>query len=150
MDLKAIFDAIILGIVEGVTEFLPVSSTAHVLLVSRLLGFESAGKAFDVLIQFGAILALLTVYAGRLRDLLVALPRDRRTRHFALGVIVAFLPAAILGALFHDVITGVLFNSVTIIALALIIGGIVLIIVERMPLRARYFDVMQFPLGVTL
>jgi undecaprenyl-diphosphatase len=150
MDLKAIFDAIILGIVEGVTEFLPVSSTAHLLLVSRLLGFDSGGKAFDVLIQLGAILALFAVYAARLRDLLVALPRDRRTQRFALGVIIAFLPAAILGALFHDLITGVLFNSVTVIALALIVGGIVLIIVERMPLRARFFDVMEFPIGLVL
>src|SRR4051812_26027155 len=119
MDVKTLIDAIILGVIEGVTEFLPVSSTAHLLLAGRLLGFESAGKAFEVLIQFGAILALLTVYAGRLAKLLRDLPRDRRTRHFAAGVIIAFLPAAILGVLFHDLITGVLFNSVPLIATAL-------------------------------
>src|SRR6185503_10352283 len=102
MDLSSVMDAVILGIVEGVTEFIPVSSTAHLLLSGRLLGFESAGKAFEVLIQLGAILALLTVYAARLRDLLVDLPRDRRTQRFALGVVVAFLPSAILGVLFHD------------------------------------------------
>src|SRR5262249_27161214 len=150
MDIKAIFDAIVLGIVEGVTEFLPVSSTAHLLLASRLLGFDSAGKAFDVLIQFGAILALLAVYAARLRDLIVALPGDPRARRFALGVIIAFLPAAVLGALFHDIITGVLFNSVLVIALALIAGGVVLLFIERMPLKARFFEVMNYPLGLAL
>src|SRR3954447_9152200 len=112
MDLKSLLDAIILGVIEGVTEFLPVSSTAHLLLAARLLGFESAGKAFEVLIQLGAILALLTVYAARILQLVTDLPRDRRTQRFALGVIVAFLPSAILGVLFHDLITGVLFNSV--------------------------------------
>src|SRR5215212_12133341 len=120
MDLSSALAAIVLGIVEGVTEFIPVSSTAHLLLAGRLLGFESAGNAFVVLIQLGAILALLTVYAARIVQLITDLPRDRRTQRFALGVIVAFLPSAILGVLFHDLITGVLFNSVALIAIALI------------------------------
>src|SRR5258708_24452666 len=124
MDLKSLLDAIILGVIEGVTEFLPVSSTAHLLLAGRALGFDSAGKAFEVLIQLGAILALLTVYAGRLLQLLRDLPRDRRTRRFAIGVVIAFLPAAILGVIFHDLITGVLFNSVPVIATALIVGRV--------------------------
>src|SRR3954466_7665026 len=127
MDLKSLLDAIILGVIEGVTEFLPVSSTAHLLLAGRLLGFENAGKAFEVLIQFGAILALLTVYAGRLVRLVADLPRDRRTRRFALGVIIAFIPAAILGVLFHQVITEVLFRSTLLICAMLILGGIVLL-----------------------
>ena len=76
---------------------MPVSSTAHLLLASRVLGFESAGKAFEVLIQFGAILALLTVYAGKIMQILRDLPHDRRTQRFVLGVLIAFLPAAILG-----------------------------------------------------
>jgi undecaprenyl-diphosphatase len=150
MDLAALIAAVILGIVEGVTEFIPVSSTAHLLLAGRLLGFESTGKAFEVLIQLGAILALLTVYAARLRDLVVALPRDRRSQRFALSVVFAFLPSAILGVLFHDLITGVLFNSVTIIAVALILGGIVLIVLDRMPLTPRFKDVMDYPLGLAL
>ena len=111
MHSNTIVDALILGIIEGVTEFIPVSSTAHLLLAGRLLGFENTGKAFEVLIQFGAILALLTVYAGRLWQLVADLPRDPRTRRFALGVVIAFIPAAILGVLFHEFITEVLFRS---------------------------------------
>ena len=84
MDLKAIIDAIVLGVVEGVTEFIPVSSTAHLLLAGRLLGFTSAGPAFEVLIQLGAIIALLAVYAARLWQLLTELPRDRRTQRLSL------------------------------------------------------------------
>ena len=115
MDLHTIIDALILGIVEGITEFLPVSSTAHLLLVGRLLGFEDAGKAFEVLIQLGAILALLSVYAGRLWHLAVSLPRDRTTQRFVLGIFIAFLPAAILGVALHGFITRVMFESVTLI-----------------------------------
>ena len=150
MDLKAIIDAIVLGIVEGVTEFIPVSSTAHLLLAGRLLGFTSAGPAFEVLIQLGAIIALLAVYAARLWQLLTELPRDRRTQRFVLGVVIAFLPSAILGVLFHRIITEVLFHSVLLIALALIIGGVALLALDRMTLRPRYTDIMDVPLGVAL
>jgi len=148
MDLKAIIDAIVLGVVEGVTEFLPVSSTAHLLLASRVLGFESAGQAFEVLIQLGAIVALLAVYAGRIWQILIDLPRDPETRRFALGVIIAFLPSAILGVAFHHLITEVLFRSILVISLALIIGGIVLIVIDRMPLRPRRTNIMDYPLGL--
>jgi undecaprenyl-diphosphatase len=150
MDFKTLLDAVVLGVIEGVTEFIPVSSTAHLLLSGRLLGFESAGKAFEVLIQLGAILALLSVYAGRLWQLLTDLPRDRRTQRFALGVVIAFLPAAILGVAFHRLITGVLFNSVLLISLALIVGGIALIWLDRLPLKPRFDDIMDYPLGLCL
>lgn len=150
MDPKSIIDAIILGIVEGVTEFIPVSSTAHLLLSARLLGFTSAGPAFEVLIQLGAILALLSVYAARLWQLLTDLPRDRTTQRFVLGIVIAFLPSAILGVIFHRLITEVFFNSITLISLALLIGGIVLIVLDRMPLRPRQTNIMQFPLGLAL
>ena len=150
MDVKSIIDAVILGVVEGVTEFIPVSSTAHLLLVSRLLGFTSAGPAFEVLIQLGAILALLAVYAERLIRLVAALPRDRRTQRFVLGVVIAFLPSEILGVLFEHLITRVFFNSIVLIALALIIGGIALIAVDGMVLRKRYIDIMDYPLGLAL
>ena len=150
MDPKALLDAIILGLVEGITEFLPVSSTAHLLLASRVLGFQSAGQAFDVLIQLGAILALLTVYATRLRQIAFDLPRDPQTRHFVIGVVIAFIPAAILGVLFHGLITGVLFNSIPVIAGALILGGIVLIAVDRMTLRPVFKNVMDYSWGLSL
>jgi undecaprenyl-diphosphatase len=150
MNLDAVIDALALGVVEGLTEFIPVSSTAHLLLGSRLLGFDSAGKAFEVLIQFGAVLALLGVYARRLLELLVDFPRDARTRRFVLGVIIACLPAVILGAFLHDVITHVLFNSPILICLMLIIGGVILIWVDRLPLIPRYTDIMDYPMGVYL
>jgi len=136
MDLKTVLDAIILGVVEGVTEFIPVSSTAHLLLVGRLLGFQSTNGAFEVLIQFGAILALVSVYAARLWALVTELPSDRRTQRFALGVVIAFLPAAILGVTFH--------------CIALIVGGIGLLILDRLPLKPRYHDIMDYPLKLTL
>lgn len=121
MDLKAIIDAIVLGVVEGVTEFVPVSSTAHLLLAGRLLGFTSAGPAFEL----GAILALLSVYAARIVQILTDLPSDPKTRRFVIGVVIAFLPSAILGVLFHHLITEVFFRSITLISSALIVGGIV-------------------------
>ena len=96
---QTIADALVLGILEGLTEFIPVSSTGHILLAGHFLGFESTGKAFEVLIQLGAILAILSAYFGRLWKLLVDLPRDARTRRFVLGILIAFLPAAVIGAL---------------------------------------------------
>ncbi len=150
MDFKTIVDAAILGIVEGVTEFIPVSSTAHLLLAERILGFRGTGSAFTVLIQLGAILALLSVYAARLWQMVVDLPRDRRTQRFVLGVLIAFLPAAILGVTLHGVITGVFFRSLTLISLALIVGGIALLALDRMPLKPRHRDIMDYPLGLCL
>jgi undecaprenyl-diphosphatase len=146
MHFSSILDALILGIVEGVTEFIPVSSTAHLLLAGRILGFDNAGKAFEVLIQFGAILALLSVYAGRLATLIADLPRDRRTQRFALGVVVAFLPAAIVGVFFHKYITEVLFNAPVLICIALIAGGIVLLFIDRLPGTPRVRDIMNYPI----
>lgn len=148
MDLKTLVDATALGVVEGVTEFIPVSSTAHLLLAARLLGFESPGQAFEVLIQLGAILALLAVYAGKLWQIVVDLPSDRRTQHFVLGVVIAFLPSAILGVIFHGVITTVLFGSVLLMSLALIIGGVLLMAIDRMVPKDRHTDIMDFPLAV--
>jgi undecaprenyl-diphosphatase len=148
MDPKSIIDAIVLGIVEGVTEFIPVSSTAHLLFGEKLLGFSN--EAFVVLIQLGAILALLSVYAARLWQLITDLPRDPTTQRFALGVVIAFIPSAILGVLFHKIITEVFFNSVTLISIALILGGGVLLALDRMTLRPRFTNIMQYPLGLAL
>ena len=98
---------ILLGLIEGLTEFMPVSSTGHLLLAGHFLGFKSPGKTFEVLIQLGAILAILSVYAGKLMRLLLDLPSDARTRRFVLAVLVAFLPAAVIGATLHKYIKGV-------------------------------------------
>jgi undecaprenyl-diphosphatase len=141
------FKALILGIVEGLTEFLPVSSTGHLLLVQRFFGFddEDFGKTFAVLIQFGAILALLSIYFPRIWHIAVNMFRDPAARRFVIGVLVAFLPAAVVGALAHDLIKSVLFN-VWIVCFTLIVGGAILLWVDQMNLSTRYHDATKFSL----
>jgi undecaprenyl-diphosphatase len=139
--------AVLLGLIEGLTEFIPVSSTAHLLLTEQLLGISSPGRTFEVLIQLGAILALLSVYFGKLWRLLIDLPSDQRTRRFVAAVLIAFLPAAVIGASAHSIIKGVLFESPLIICLSLVIGGIILLVVDRMTFTPRYRDVMDIPLS---
>jgi undecaprenyl-diphosphatase len=139
--------ALLLGFVEGLTEFLPVSSTGHLLLVGHFLGFQSTGKTFEVLVQLGAILAILIAYFGRLWAMARALPSDPSARRFVLGVLAAFLPAAAIGAVLHGFIKGVLFNP-WIVCVALIVGGFVLLVVDRMRLEARYDDATRFPLAM--
>jgi undecaprenyl-diphosphatase len=142
-----LFKAFVLGVVEGLTEFLPVSSTGHLLLVQRFLGFDDAefGKTFAVLIQFGAILALLSIYFTRLWGLAVGMFTDPASRRFVIGVLIAFLPAAVVGALAHDFIKEVLFN-VWIVCFSLIVGGAILLWVDRMDLSQRYQDATRFTL----
>jgi undecaprenyl-diphosphatase len=146
-----VIKAIVLGIVEGLTEFLPVSSTGHLLLVGHFFGFddEDFGKSFTVLIQLGAILALLSIYAERLWKLFLGMFTDPKARRFIIGVLIAFLPAAIIGALAYSIIKNVLFN-VWIVCTMLILGGFVLLLIDRLDLKARYHDVTQFSLPMYL
>ena len=146
MENQTIVEALILGLIEGLTEFLPVSSTGHILLAGHFIGFESTGKTFEVLIQLGAILAILSVYFGRLWKLLIDLPHDARTRRFVAGILLAFLPAAVIGAAAHGFIKTVLFETPMLICVMLILGGIILLWVDRMTLNPRYDDVMDYPL----
>ncbi|RWH69929.1 MAG: undecaprenyl-diphosphate phosphatase [Mesorhizobium sp.] len=150
MESQTIVEALLLGMIEGMTEFIPVSSTGHILLAGHFLGFHSTGKAFEILIQLGAILAILSVYFHRLWQMLVDLPRDRVTRHFVLGILVAFLPAAVIGALGHGFIKTVLFESPRLICVMLIIGGVVLLWVDRFKPKPLYHDVERFPLRLYL
>ncbi|TIS73104.1 MAG: undecaprenyl-diphosphate phosphatase [Mesorhizobium sp.] len=150
MESQTIVEALLLGMIEGMTEFIPVSSTGHILLAGHFLGFHSTGKAFEILIQLGAILAILSVYFHRLWQMLVDLPRDRVTRHFVLGILVAFLPAAVIGALGHGFIKTVLFESPRLICIMLIIGGVVLLWVDRFKPKPLYHDVERFPLRLYL
>lgn len=137
MDVWTLIDALVLGLVEGLTEFIPVSSTGHILLLGHFLGFESTGKTFEVLIQLGAILAILTVYFRRFWAIALALPSNPRARRFVYGIVLAFLPAAVLGVLLHSVIKTVLFESPALICTTLLLGGIVLLVVDRLPLKPR-------------
>ncbi|MEQ1578053.1 MAG: undecaprenyl-diphosphate phosphatase [Hyphomicrobium sp.] len=137
-----IWQVILLGLIEGATEFIPVSSTGHVLLAGHFLGFCSPGRSFEILIQLGAILAILTVYAGRLLYLALSLPSDANARRFVGGVLVAFLPAAIVGAGLSKYIDQML-ETPLIICATLILGGVVLLYVDRLKLRPIYTDVTQ-------
>ena len=140
-----IWQVILLGLVEGLTEFIPVSSTGHLLLLQHMLGFSSPGRTFEVLIQLGAILALLSVYAAKLWQLARALPSDPRTQKFVLGILLAFLPAAIIGAAGHKIIKTILFESPLLVSSMLVIGGVILLAVDRMKFTPRYTDVLDLP-----
>jgi undecaprenyl-diphosphatase len=142
-----LFKAVILGIVEGLTEFLPVSSTGHLLLLEHFFGFDddAFGKTFVVLIQLGAILAILSIYFGRLWQILTGALTDPAPRRFIIGVLIAFLPAAMIGAALHGFIKGVLFNP-WIVCVSLIVGGGVLLWVDRLHLRPIYHDATRLPL----
>lgn len=137
------WQVVLLGFIEGLTEYLPVSSTGHLLLTEHMLGITSNGRTFEVLIQLGAILALLTVYAAKLWRMATALPSDPQTRRFVVSVLLAFLPAAIVGVLGHSFIKTVLFESPLIICLSLVVGGFILLIVDRMALATNYHDVLE-------
>jgi undecaprenyl-diphosphatase len=149
-----IFDyikAIILGVVEGLTEFIPVSSTGHLLLMQHFFGFsdDDFGKSFAVLIQFGAILALLSIYAARLWQLFIGMFNDPQARRFIIGVLIAFLPAAIIGATAYKFIKEVLFNP-WIVCCSLIVGGAILYWVDRLDLKPRYHEATRFTLSMYL
>ena len=118
--------AAFLGLLEGLTEFIPVSSTGHLLLAGHFLGFESAGKTFEVVIQLGAVLAILTIYAQRLIAVAAAAPNDAQARRFIWSVLIAFLPAVVIGVLAHDFIKTILFETPILIAAMLILAGMIL------------------------
>lgn len=146
-----VIKAMFLGVVEGLTEFLPISSTGHLLLVGHFLGFddEDFGKSFDVLIQLGAILALLSIYFGRLWKLFIGMFSNREDQRFIIGVLIAFLPAMVIGALAYSTIKNVLFN-VWIVCAMFVIGGLVLLWIDRLDLKPRYHDATKFSLPMYL
>ena len=123
--------AAVLGVVQGVTEFLPVSSTAHLLIGARLLRFDDPGGIFTVMIQLGSIVAIMWLYRAEILHVLRGLPSDRDARHFVLMILVAFLPAAVAGALLSGFVKRVLYTTPTVIAASFIAGGVVMLIVER-------------------
>jgi undecaprenyl-diphosphatase len=131
VDVVLLVKAAIMGIVEGLTEFLPISSTGHLILAGSLLGFDDAkAKVFDIAIQTGAIFAVILVYWQKIRDTLVALPTQRQAQRFALNVCIGFLPAVVLGLLFGKAIKAHLFTPV-VVASTFIIGGFIILWAER-------------------
>lgn len=146
-----LFKAFVLGVVEGLTEFIPVSSTGHLLLVERFFGFDddAFGKTFVVLIQLGAILAILSVYFARLWRIATGMFSDPSARRFVIGVLVAFLPAVVIGVLAGGFIKSTLFNP-WVVCFMLIVGGAILLWVDQLDLQPRYHDATAFPLPMYL
>ncbi|MDD2058258.1 undecaprenyl-diphosphate phosphatase [Pseudomonas sp. GD03860] len=131
MDLWTGLQAVILGIVEGLTEFLPISSTGHQIVVADLINFGGErAMAFNIIIQLGAILAVVWEFRRKIFDVVLGLPRQREAQRFTANLLIAFLPAVVLGVLFADVIHHYLFNPIT-VALALVVGGVIMLWAER-------------------
>ena len=131
MDIALLIKAAIMGIVEGLTEFLPISSTGHLILAGALLGFDDEkAKVFDIAIQTGAIFAVILVYWQKIRDTVIALPTQKQARQFALNVVIAFVPAVMLGLLFGKAIKAHLFTP-EVVATTFILGGFIILWAER-------------------
>ncbi|MFZ4121063.1 MAG: undecaprenyl-diphosphate phosphatase [Caulobacterales bacterium] len=147
--------AIFLGLVEGLTEFLPVSSTAHLILLSQALAFERS-ETFKVVIQFGAILALVCLYFEKIWTITTSLPSRPASRRFALSVLLAFLPAVPAGIFLQDMLSRVFLADVisplagTIIATTLITGGLIMLLIERFRPATQHMDAEQIPLWKSL
>jgi undecaprenyl-diphosphatase len=138
MDLTLIWKTLVIGVVEGLTEFLPVSSTGHIILAEELLHFEGPpGKVFDIVVQLGAILAICVLYRAKIFQTVVGVfRRDPRSLHFTGTVLLAFLPAVVVGVLAYKTIKAYLMNP-TVVAVALIVGGIAILVIERVVARPR-------------
>ena len=135
MDIALLIKAAIMGVVEGLTEFLPISSTGHLILAGALLGFDDEkAKVFDIAIQTGAIFAVIMVYWQKIKSTVVALPTQRQAQRLALNVLIAFVPAVLLGLLFGKAIKAHLFTP-TVVASTFIIGGLIILWAERRQAR---------------
>ena len=139
MDIALLIKAALMGVVEGLTEFLPISSTGHLILAGALLGFDDEkGKVFDIAIQTGAIFAVILVYWQKIRDTVLALPTQKKAQQFVLNVVIAFVPAVVLGLLFGQAINAHLFTPV-VVASTFILGGFIILWAERRE-AARVLD----------
>jgi undecaprenyl-diphosphatase len=142
---ELLIKAALLGLVEGATEFIPVSSTGHLILASDWLGLvDERAKTFDIFIQLGAILAIVWIYRQRLVRAMADARRDPTSRGFLVNIVVAFLPAAVVGFLTHDWIKSKLFNP-GVVAIALIVGGLVILLIERWRPTSRVHEVAGIP-----
>ena len=150
MDLLLLLKAFILGIVEGITEFLPVSSTGHLILAGDLLDFnDERGKLFEIVIQSGAILAVCWEYRHKIAEVVCGLPRDIAAQRFALNLLIAFLPLAVIGLLYGKSIKALLFNA-PVVATAFIVGGLIILWAERREHRIRVQSVDALSAGDAL
>lgn len=128
--MQAYFHAILIGLVEGLTEFLPVSSTGHIILAESLLGFAHSGKAFEIVIQSGAILAICWLYRARLMAAVCGLHKEKAQQRFVLHILLAFLPAMVVGVFAHDFIKTALFNM-RVVSISMVVGGVAILLIEK-------------------
>lgn len=142
--------AALLGVVQGLTEFLPVSSTAHLLITERLIGYQDPGGVFTVMIQLGSIFAVMWLYRAKILAVVSGLPTSPEARRFAFKILLATVPALVAGGLFSKFIKSVLYGSFTVIAVAFIAGGIVILLAERYRPAPDVFDVDTLPAGRAL
>ncbi|MEG8099201.1 undecaprenyl-diphosphate phosphatase [Candidatus Liberibacter brunswickensis] len=141
--------SLILGIVEGLTEFMPVSSTAHLLIVNRLLGGD-LGSSFTILVQLGAVSALLYVYFSRIISIFFSLPFSSAKRHFVIVLFCGFFPAAVFGFFSYNFIKSILFKEKILVYYNLIIGGFVLLLVDRLKFKSKYFCIENYPIPLSI
>jgi len=135
MEMILFCKAVILGIVEGLTEFIPVSSTGHLIVVSDVLKFDNNfAKLFEVVIQLGAILAVVWLYREKIINIVFGFFSNKNFFSFGISLLIAFIPASVVGFFFHDIIKQYLFNPVT-VAAALVIGGIIIVIIEKLNIK---------------
>ncbi|WP_322977746.1 undecaprenyl-diphosphate phosphatase [Pseudomonas sp. C11] len=150
MDIWLAFQALILGVVEGLTEFLPISSTGHLIVVGDLLGFNGeTATAFKIIIQLGAILAVMWEFRARVLGVIWGLPRERKAQRFTLNLLLAFIPAVVFGLAFASLIEHWLFNPIT-VATALIVGGVIMLWAEKRQhaIKAETVDDMTWSLAL--
>ena len=139
--------AALLGVVQGLTEFLPVSSTAHLLLGEKLLGFQDPMGVFTVMIQLGSILAIVWLYRVKILRVIAGLPSDPDARRFAMMIIIATIPALVAGALLSDFVKSVLYDTPAVYAVSFIAGGIVMLVVERLRPAPAILNAEHTPIG---
>jgi len=144
--MPTLIKAALLGILQGLTEFLPVSSTAHLLIAERLIGYQDPGEVFAVIIQFGSVLAVMWLYREKIIAAVRGLRSDPDSRHFAALLIVAVIPALVAGALLSKFVKRVLYASFAVIAVAFIVGGIVMLLVERFRPKPSIGDAERVPI----
>src|SRR4051812_14120269 len=148
--MPTLLKAAVLGAVQGLTEFLPVSSTAHLLISERLVGYADPGGVFTVMIQLGSIFAVMWLYRAKLIAVLTGLPSNPEARLFAFKIVLATVPALAAGALFSKFVKSVLYGSFVVIALAFIVGGVIMLLVERFRPAPDVMDVDSLPAGRAL
>jgi undecaprenyl-diphosphatase len=147
MDPITLAKAALLGVIQGLTEFLPISSTAHLLITEKLIGFDDPGGVFTVMIQLGSILAVMWLYRAKIWDVVSGLPTKPQARRFALMLIAAFLPALVAGLIAAPFVKKVLYESFQVIAIAFIAGGVVMLLIEWLRPKPSVAEADQTPIG---